>query len=145
MKCLAAQSKRTSHYRMSTPVPPIVMPPVEGQTQVKSILRWCQLWSPSPELDNVSPFAAQVVYHVYQMGAPEAGINFGSASCNIKALFKPLLLFLMFGVWVIYIAGVSYVSIGRLSKAKYNLRMPLLTPHNLLPLVLEYVEPEQLQ
>ena len=68
------------------------------------------------------------------MGAPEAGINFGTVSCNIKALFKPFLLFLLFGVWVIYIAGVSYVSVGRPIQGKiYNLRMPLLTPQKSPP------------
>ena len=62
---------------------------------------------------------AQIVYHVYQMGAPDAGIRIGAPSIGWKKLIKPTILFFLFALWVVYLAGVSYVGL------KISLYVPL--------------------
>ena len=80
--------------------------------------RWAACDDSAPSVECIAAclyscppyYSAQIVYHVYQMGAPDAGIRIGAPSIGWKKLIKPTILFLLFAVWVVYLAGVSYVS-----------------------------------
>jgi hypothetical protein len=44
------------------------------------------------------------------MGAPDAGIKIGAPSIGWKKLIKPTIFFFLISTWIVYLAGVSYVS-----------------------------------
>ncbi len=71
------------------PVPPIMTAPATGQQNV--------------------------VYHVYQMSsAKEQGIQIpGTKQLKPKQWFRPILLFLQWAMWVVYLAGAALVSLDR--------------------------------
>ncbi|GAX85655.1 hypothetical protein CEUSTIGMA_g13070.t1 [Chlamydomonas eustigma] len=61
---------------------------------------------PPPPVDG----SQQVVYHVYQISGNDRGIDMPTANMNVTAAIKfvkALLLFIIWAVWVLYIAGIS--------------------------------------
>jgi hypothetical protein len=52
----------------------------------------------------------QIVYHVYQHGVADSqGVHFSVNNFPVTFYARPLLLFLQWGLWVIYIAGAAKV------------------------------------
>jgi hypothetical protein len=54
----------------------------------------------------------QIIYHVYQHGfVGSQGTNFSVNNFPVTFYARPILLFLQWGLWVIYIAGAAKVAI----------------------------------
>lgn len=66
---------------------------------------------PAPAAEPAPADGQQVVYHVYQHGFVGAtGQNFSVNEFPVSFYLRPILLFLQWALWVIYIAGAAQAS-----------------------------------